>query len=71
MPPEWDEGNIIITKNERLTVLVVGATGSVGVQVLAQALKTGHRNRAHIRASCRTRGLDVRAESVIGQLDVR
>jgi len=33
----------------RLTVLVVGATGSIGRHVVEEALRTGHRVRALVR----------------------
>jgi uncharacterized protein YbjT (DUF2867 family) len=55
-------------KNQQLTVLVVGATGSIGRQVVSQAVHAGHRTRALVRNLGRARGLDPAAESVVGDL---
>lgn len=53
---------------QHLTVLVVGATGSVGRQVVTASLEAGHRTRALARSSQRARGLAPGAETVVGDL---
>ena len=54
-----------------LTVLVVGATGSIGRLVVAEALAEGHTVRALVRSSSRTRDLPDGAEVVVGDLTRR
>lgn len=50
------------------TVLVVGATGSIGRLVVAEALRQGHAVRALVRDAARARSLPAEAERVIGDL---
>ncbi|HMN78103.1 MAG TPA: SDR family oxidoreductase [Burkholderiaceae bacterium] len=50
------------------TVLVVGATGSIGRLVVAEALRQGHAVRALVRDPDRARGLPAEAERVVGDL---
>lgn len=50
------------------TVLVVGATGSIGRLVVAEALRQGHAVRALVRDPARARGLPQDAQRVIGDL---
>ncbi|MFJ3034676.1 SDR family oxidoreductase [Curtobacterium pusillum] len=54
--------------DQHLTVLVVGATGSVGRHVVATAVAAGHRTRALARTSYKAQGLARGAEVVIGDL---
>ena len=54
--------------DHQLTVLVVGATGSIGRHVVAASVAAGHRTRALVRDSSRARGLDPAAEVTIGDL---
>ena len=51
-----------------LTVLVVGATGSIGRLVVAEALRQGHAVRALVRDLGRARGLPQEAQRVVGDL---
>ncbi len=51
-----------------LTVLVVGATGSIGKLVVAEALRQGHTVRALVRDAARARGLPQQAQLVVGDL---
>lgn len=51
-----------------LTVLVVGATGSIGRLVVAQALRQGHAVRALVRSLDGARGLPQEAQRVVGDL---
>jgi uncharacterized protein YbjT (DUF2867 family) len=51
-----------------LTVLVVGATGSIGRPVLAEALAAGHAVRALVRDPDRARTLPAGAQVVIGDV---
>jgi len=51
-----------------LTVLVVGATGSVGRLVVQEALRQGHRTLALVRRPGRAQGLPPQAEVVVGDL---
>jgi uncharacterized protein YbjT (DUF2867 family) len=53
---------------ESLTILFVGATGSVGRLAVAEALRQGHAARALVRNERRARSLDDRAQVVIGEL---
>ncbi|PYY64534.1 SDR family NAD(P)-dependent oxidoreductase [Curtobacterium sp. MCPF17_003] len=54
--------------NQSLTVLIVGATGSVARHVVAASVRAGHRTRALARSRYRAAGLDRGAEIVIGDL---
>ncbi|MDU0328505.1 SDR family oxidoreductase [Microbacterium sp. KSW2-21] len=54
--------------NLTLTVLLVGATGSVGRHVVTASLNAGHRARALVRTSSRAKNVDSRAEAVVGDL---
>lgn len=49
-------------------VLVVGATGSVGRHVVAEALRQGYETRALVRDAARAGRLDPAAQVVVGQL---
>ena len=51
-----------------LTVLCVGATGSVGRLVVEEALRHGHAVRALMRSRAKAAGLPAQAEIVIGEL---
>lgn len=51
-----------------VTVLIVGATGSIGQHVVEQAVQGGHDTRALVRNSNKARGLASGAEAVIGDL---
>ena len=51
-----------------LTVLVVGATGSIGRHAVAESLRAGHRTRALVRAADRGASLPADAETVVGDL---
>lgn len=53
---------------KRGTVLVVGATGSVGRRVVAEAVHQGYKPRALVRDTSRARRLDSAAEKVVGEL---
>ena len=52
----------------QVTVLVVGATGSIGRLVVAEALRQGHAVRALVRDAGRARALAQEAECVVGDL---
>lgn len=51
-----------------LTILVVGATGSIGVHVVREALEQGHHVRALARDASRARDLPPKAHVVLGDL---
>lgn len=51
-----------------LTVLCVGATGSVGRHVVQEALRQGHTVRALVRNRARASGLAPQAQIVVGEL---
>lgn len=51
------------------TILVVGATGSIGRHVVAQALHAGYTVRALVRDPARARALPPEAEQVVGDLN--
>lgn len=51
-----------------LTVLIVGATGSIGGHVVEEAVQAGHHARALVRNSSKARGVAPGAEAVIGDL---
>lgn len=50
------------------TVLVVGATGSVGRHVVAEAVRQGYTTRALVRDAARAGRLDAAAEKAVGDL---
>jgi len=52
----------------KLTVLCVGATGSVGRHVVAEALRQGHAVRALVRSRTKAAGLPAQADIVVGEL---
>ena len=54
--------------NPRLTVLVVGATGSIGRLVVEEALREGHAVRALVRTADKARQLPREAKVVIGDV---
>jgi uncharacterized protein YbjT (DUF2867 family) len=51
-----------------MNVLVIGATGSIGSLVVAEALRPGHQVRALVRSAAKARQLPGEAESVVGDL---
>lgn len=51
-----------------MNILVVGATGSIGRLVVAEALREGHAVRALVRNPARAKGLPSGAEQVVGDL---
>ena len=51
-----------------MTILVVGATGSIGSLVVDEAIQKGHSVRALVRSPEKARQLPARAEAVIGDL---
>lgn len=51
-----------------LNILVIGATGSIGRLVVAEALRQGHTVRALVRKRARTDKLPAQAQQVIGDL---
>ena len=53
---------------DKLTVLCVGATGSVGRHVVEEALRRGHAVRALVRSRARAAGLPAQAQIVVGEL---
>ena len=53
---------------EQLDVLVVGATGSVGRLVIAEAIEQGHRVSALVRSREKARNLPIKTEVVVGDL---
>jgi uncharacterized protein YbjT (DUF2867 family) len=52
----------------KFTVLVVGATGSIGRHVVAESLRRGHRTRALVRDAGRRPATPADAEIVVGDL---
>lgn len=56
-----------MTKNPA-TVLVVGATGSIGRHVVAEAIREGYAVRALVRDASKARTLEPGAQAVIGDL---
>ena len=52
----------------RMTVLAVGATGSIGRFVVAEALRQGHDVRALVRDRAKPRRLPREAQVVVGNL---
>jgi len=56
------------TDSTPTTVLVVGATGSVGREVVAEAVAQGHDTRALVRDRARAARLDPGATTVVGDL---
>jgi uncharacterized protein YbjT (DUF2867 family) len=51
-----------------LTVLVVGATGSIGRLLVEEALGQGHVVRALVRTECKARQVNSRAQVVVGDV---
>lgn len=51
------------------TVLVIGATGSVGRHVVAEAVRQGYGTRALVRDASRAGRLDAGAQRVTGELN--
>jgi uncharacterized protein YbjT (DUF2867 family) len=54
--------------NPRLTVLAVGATGSIGCLVVEEALREGHAVRALVRTADKARQLPREAQVVLGDV---
>ena len=54
--------------NPRMTVLVVGATGSIGRHVVEEALRQGHAVRALVRTPEKARQLPREAQVVLGDV---
>jgi len=54
--------------NQPMTILVIGATGSIGSLVVEEALRQGHSVRALVRSQEKARQLPAKAEAVIGDL---
>lgn len=54
--------------DRRLTILAVGATGSIGSLVVEEAIRQGHKVRALVRSASKARQLPREAESVSGDL---
>jgi len=52
----------------RMTVLVVGATGSIGHLVVEEAIRQGHAVRALVRSAAKARQLPPEAQAVIGDV---
>lgn len=53
---------------EQMTVLCVGATGSIGRHVVEEALRRGHAVRALVRSRAKAAGLPAQADIVVGEL---
>ncbi|TXN28902.1 SDR family oxidoreductase [Lacisediminihabitans profunda] len=56
------------TQTQPRVVLVIGATGSVGRHVVAEAVRQGYDTRALVRNAARAGRLDPGARTVVGQL---
>jgi uncharacterized protein YbjT (DUF2867 family) len=54
--------------NSRITLLVVGATGSIGRLVVEEALREGHVVRALVRTADKARQLPGEAEFIVGDI---
>jgi uncharacterized protein YbjT (DUF2867 family) len=54
--------------DRRLTILAVGATGSIGSLVIEEAIRQGHAVRALLRSESKARQLPREAETMIGDL---
>src|SRR5271165_4842231 len=54
--------------NQFMTILVIGATGSIGILVVEEALRQGHSVRALVRSPEKARRLSAKAEAVVGDL---
>lgn len=54
--------------SDQLTVLVVGATGSIGRHAVAESLRAGHRTRALVRGASRATSFPTGTEIVVGEL---
>ena len=57
-----------MSTSPRSTVLVVGATGSIGRLVVAQALRQGHAVRALVRNPAKGRQLPHEAQVITGDV---
>lgn len=55
-------------KEGKMTILCVGATGSVGRHVVEESLRRGHAVRALVRDRAKAAGLPEQAEIVVGEL---
>lgn len=53
---------------EQMTVLCVGATGSIGRHVVEEALRRGHAVRALVRSRAKAASLPAQAQVVVGEL---
>jgi uncharacterized protein YbjT (DUF2867 family) len=53
---------------QSMTILVIGATGSIGSLVVEEALRQGHSVRALVRSHEKARRLPAKAQAVIGDL---
>lgn len=53
---------------QSMTILVIGATGSIGSLVVEEALRQGHSVRALVRSPVKARRLPAKAEAVVGDL---
>jgi uncharacterized protein YbjT (DUF2867 family) len=51
-----------------LTVLVVGATGSIGRLAVVESVRRGHRTRALVREAARSGSFPAEADAVVGDL---
>ena len=54
--------------NEKLTVLAIGATGSIGRHVVEESLERGYQTRALVRSSARAASLPSEAQTVVGDV---
>jgi len=54
--------------NQSMTILVIGATGSIGSLVVEEAIRQGHSVRALVRSAQKARRLPAKAEAAIGDL---
>jgi len=52
----------------KLTVLVIGATGSIGRLVVEEALRQGHNVRALVRTTAKARQFPAQVETVLGDV---
>src|SRR5271165_6782746 len=53
---------------QSMTILVIGATGSIGSLVVEEAFRQGYSVRALVRSAEKARRLPAKAEAVIGDL---
>lgn len=54
--------------SKQMTVLCVGATGSIGRHVVEEALRRGHAVRALVRSRAKAAGLPAQVQVVVGEL---